>query len=275
MIFIEPCAGSAAMSLYLCGASRAIVPYQGSKWRYRQSIAQALGVDVGLLDGLVLTDVSPWAETLDVVFSWELGRLSWVVNDLCKVDPRDLFNLFTSRERNPDPVCAAAEFLFLQRLAFSGKAVGLKNGKYASPGFNPASAYGKLATPCFGAINPMIPSLASVLQSYTRLLKKPKFVTAFTGTANPGLLSAKDAARSVVYIDPPYVSTTKYPDGDLTRQQVIELALSWQETGAKVAVSEAEPIPELKGWIQVQISSKSNGTSPFKKKNNEFIMVSR
>jgi hypothetical protein len=50
--------------------------------------------------------------------------------------------------------------------------------------------------------------------------------------------------NTVVYIDPPYVNTTGYKH-DLPRKRVVELALAWYAAGAKVAISEQEAIPEL------------------------------
>ena len=65
---------------------------------------------------------------------------------------------------------------------------------------------------------------------------------------------------SVVYIDPPYVNTTGYAH-DLGREAVCELAERWASAGAWVVISEAEPLSELDGWHQVEITGSASDRS--------------
>ena len=81
---------------------------------------------------------------------------------------------------------------------------------------------------------------------------------------------------TVVYIDPPYVGTTGYAH-DLDRPAVVDLALKWHAAGATVAVSEAEPIPELValGWRVVDITGQRQGQKrTFSKQKAEYLTIS-
>jgi hypothetical protein len=62
---------------------------------------------------------------------------------------------------------------------------------------------------------------------------------------------------TIIYIDPPYLNTTGYK-ADFTRAQVCETAERWATAGARVYISEAEPIEAL-GWHHVEITSERKG----------------
>jgi len=82
---------------------------------------------------------------------------------------------------------------------------------------------------------------------------------------------------TVVYMDPPYVNTTGYAH-DLPRAEVVALARRWAAAGATVAISEAEPIPELvaDGWHAVRIDAERMGQKrTFSKQQAEWLTLSR
>jgi hypothetical protein len=62
---------------------------------------------------------------------------------------------------------------------------------------------------------------------------------------------------TVVYMDPPYAGTTGYKES-FSRDQVCETAERWATAGARVYISEAEPIEAL-GWHHVEITSERKG----------------
>ena len=62
---------------------------------------------------------------------------------------------------------------------------------------------------------------------------------------------------TVVYMDPPYANTTGYK-ASFSRDQVCETAERWATAGARVYISEAEPIAAL-GWHHVEITSERKG----------------
>ena len=82
---------------------------------------------------------------------------------------------------------------------------------------------------------------------------------------------------TVVFCDPPYVNTTGYAH-DLPRAEVVGLARRWAAAGATVAISEAEPIPELvaEGWHAVRIDGERVGQKrTFSKQQAEWVTLSR
>ena len=82
-----------------------------------------------------------------------------------------------------------------------------------------------------------------------------------------------DLSRWVIYVDPPYCNTTGYPHGDLSRAEVLRLALDWSARGARVAISEAEPLP-LEGWHHVQIDHARRGQKrTFSRQQGEFLTM--
>jgi hypothetical protein len=82
---------------------------------------------------------------------------------------------------------------------------------------------------------------------------------------------------TVVYMDPPYLNTTGYAH-DLPRAEVVAIARRWAAAGATVAISEAEPIPELvaEGWYAVRIDGERVGQKrTFSKQQAEWLTLSR
>lgn len=81
---------------------------------------------------------------------------------------------------------------------------------------------------------------------------------------------------TVVYMDPPYVGTTGYGN-DLPRSEVVSMARRWADAGARVYISEAEPIGALvdDGWFTVEITSQRIGQKrTFSKQQREWVTCS-
>lgn len=267
---VEPCCGSAALSLHLLGARRALLPYQGSKWRFRHSLAAriaALGF-VGRPRRLMLTDPGPWGRTLAVVL--DPPRRRALVEELASYaaqDAREVYTRIHGADVSHDPVVAAAEHLFLQRLSFSGKAVGVRDGRWVSPGFNVSSAYGLEGTDRFGAVKPMVPSLVRVLQAYDADVDSTVQVQVRQASAEAPCIGVQ---ATLVYLDPPYAGSTAYPNGAMSPVQVRELAEAWQRAGAAVMVSEQAGIP-LASWERERLYRGRSDTSPFRGKQEEWV----
>jgi len=263
---VEPCCGSAALTLHLLGAQRPVVPYQGTKWRFRYELASLItGLGFGgRPERIVLCDVGPWGRVAPVVLD-RLARAQVILHLRCmsEDDPRAVWNSLNGAAVPVSDGRYAAEYLFLQRLAFSGKAVAERNGRWWSPGFNASSAYGLPRTSRFGAVSPMVPGLIRVLESYDTTLADVAVSTSpeFCGS------------RVLVYLDPPYRGSTRYPCGDLPRHEVVAMARTCAEAGWTVLVSEAEPIGELvaDGWSVERINAGRADTSPFRGKNPEWV----
>lgn len=268
-VFAEPCCGSAAISLALLGARRALLPYQGSKWRYRKPILalfEELGFN-GLPATIWLSDSpdSPWNTTWKALAE-DHEEVARNIRSFLGEDPLVLYNSLHGRKPTSDRGWFAAEHLVLQRLAFSGKAVSLTPAtqSWYSPGFNETSAYGKESTASFGAVRPMLPYL------YDTVLRLPRGM----GRIRIGAPFPLSTQRCLVYIDPPYVRGTKYQE-KLSREEVIAMALRYKERGWSVVISEGEPIEEL-GWKTRRIVGPDHsGGSPFRGKNEEWLTWKR
>lgn len=82
---------------------------------------------------------------------------------------------------------------------------------------------------------------------------------------------------TVVYIDPPYVGTTKYAD-DLPRSEVVAMARRWADAGALVVISEQAPLPALMadGWHALDITATRKGQKrTFSKQQQEWLTMSQ
>ncbi len=265
--FIEGCCGTAAITFHLCGIKKPVLSYQGSKWKFRKILAAILE-DHGYFgppDQIELYDPGPWSRVIPILIK-ETAEIISILKRYRSVDPEIIFKLLHDQPVSQMDAQFAAEFLFLQRLSFSGKAVGCKDGIWKSPGFNKACAYGLPGTDRFGEVKPMLPSLIKTLEGFD-FSKMPPMIA---GSFLPKPLQPVE--RTVVYLDPPYQSSTKYPDGDLSRKELINLAQAWSNSGALVLISEAEPISEL-NWKTICLSGSRDIESGFKSKKEEWVTI--
>lgn len=274
---VELCCGSAALTLHLLGAKRQIVPYQGSKWKLRHGLTSVL-TEMGHthLRRVTLNDVGPWGCTWRSL-SHPTG-LQITIGELEAYVQRDPRHVYEELQGSSAMASSAAKHLFLQRLSVNGKAVGTVDidgiPHWKSPGFNTTSAYGKSGTDRFGEVRPMIPSLIRVLKSL-EMIRWPSTHVLQMDAMDVGV-PVSDIPL-VVYIDPPYMETTAYPNGHLSRHDVVELARRWARSGATVLVSEKEPLVELQsdGFASHILCPPSKDKKPFQLKHAEFLMVRR
>lgn len=248
---IEPCCGTAALALHLLGARRQLTPRQGSKWSHRRALAELvarLGY-VGAPARVVLSDADPWG----VAVAWALVGRETLLERLRPLvaagerDPRALHDRLHGAALPLDPARMAAELLWLQRMAYAGKAVRTAGGRWVSPGLNLTSAYGVPATDRFGEVRPLGPSLLRAIEALPPVSAR---VDAEVGLVVP----TGPVRRTLVYLDPDYVGSTGY-SASIPRSDVVELAVEWTRAGATVLVSEAEAVEELRarGWSAEQI----------------------
>jgi hypothetical protein len=271
--FIELCCGSASMTLHLLGATSPLLPYQGSKWRFRAELTRLFerSGHVGPPDQVELYDPGPWGFAAPCVIAPDRRRLLIEhLEALAALDARTAYDALHKEPVPDEPALMAAQYLFLQRLSYSGKAVGILDGTWRSPGFNTSSAYGLAATERFGQVLPMVPSLIRTLRSYDRLI----LPTRLGGGREPAPPPDGPVPQpTVIYLDPPYAGVTAYPNGQLGRADVVQLALTWREAGAAVFVSEAEALPELVelGWAGELLTKGRGDTSRFRGKQEEWV----
>jgi len=243
MTLVEPCCGTAALTLHLLGARRQIVPRQGSKWRWRRELADQVG---SVPSRVILSDASPWALVVRELLAGDRRTVMAHLRCLVSHGERDPRHCYASLHGQPVPSDVArmsAELLWLQRMAFAGKCVRVVDGRWSAPGLSLTSALGVAATDKFGEVRPLGRSL---LEAVAALPRFPD-VEANVGLAQPRAIPG----WVVVYLDPPYAGTTGYGP-TLTRDEVVDLARRWAATGAAVLISESEAVHEL-GWPARQL----------------------
>lgn len=292
-MLVEPCAGTAALSMHMLGKKESLVPYQGNKWKYRKKLEKILN-DHGFSGrprSLFLNDPGPWGVTWSGLML-HTGAVLDVLEEYEKEDPKDVFlRLHGKKPSFQGAWKFAAEFLFLQRLSFSGKCVTTRWSKadkefqWCSPGFNKTSAYGKAATDRFGAINPMLPCLirrVSALRGTTNELQSFRFGSCLLDSLSADRLRhfvfdpvEQDHRRvpTAVYVDPPYQGTTEYGCG-LRPGELLRFVRMASDDGCFVMVSENKPIPELveAGWQMEILRGKTQDGKPFQSKKTEVVM---
>jgi site-specific DNA-adenine methylase len=112
----------------------------------------------------------------------------------------------------------------------------------------------------------MIPSLIKVLDEYSRQLAHAR-VEARNEPAAPPRAGCQ---RTLVYLDPPYLGSTCYPDGRLDRDDVVALAEAWRSAGAAVMISEQHGLT-LQGWRRERVNGGRTDPSPFRGKQAEWL----
>lgn len=297
---VELCCGTASLTYHLIGADRPLVPYQGTKWRYRKELVRVvreMGFE-GPPDRALFCDKNemwPFAHAL-LLNRQSRQRVIQRLVELNEQDPRAAWDYITSATvhlKDSDGLSRArartiGNFLFLQRMAYGGKAVATVGDshptrRWVTPGFNSTSAYGREATERFGAVLPQLPSLI-------RRLQRPWWgnvtlgVSTFAGMSATSVVEklaykyeTHERPRTLIYIDPPYQGTTSYPGARLGRPDLVSMAQRLEEMGFRVLISELEPVEPLthQGWLSQQIAGPSNGDAPIRSKSPEFVTYSR
>lgn len=283
--WIEPFAGSAAVAVHLMGGRQQVVPYQGSKWKLRKQIASALHAR-GLLhlSSVHLFDGGPWGHTWNMLLS-ENDRRQVIaeLHEMASHDPKVIFDELQGEDCPAWLPSFAAQHLFLQRLAFSGKHV-MGDLVWRSPGFNTTSAYGVDATDKFGAVRPMVRSLIEVLEKSMQQWNVPMGSTAKRvewGRSIPMVMSLLGLGRGrpVFYLDPPYSGTTSYGLKKLDLDWLIGQAVELSRYGLVMfsydqAVCLPADAPDDVVWTGTLLSGVREGTDqPFRSRKEEWLMV--
>jgi hypothetical protein len=223
VIFVEPCAGSAAVMRYLTGEWK-LLGYAGGKDGYAHRIAELLGANRDDVDGIILAEPGLWLPFWQAA---EAGKLSRVADEILKwrdsVDSRrELWeNLRDWIPGNCDIEIDAARSLALLAGTHGGHERGGFKGKHKH-------------RPNVDGFIPSLASLADRIETASMLILPPikVYANAFDIVPIPG---------AICYIDPPYEGTTGYIHS-LDRYQVLRLANRWSRVGARVGVSEQVPL---------------------------------
>ena len=254
--FAELCAGTAALSLRLQGGRNARPPVSrmGNKQGYGEAIFRTLGLRSGSgaarylwcepdpgcrLLLLSYTDADLRSKAAEIIRGWK------------DEDPRALWE----RLRAEGPVKAPEPREVARWCYVTGQSVEKRD------------------TGCSWFTRPNGEGQKSFSGYVAHLSTLPTLPATVTDDARP-LQPARLPPGSIVYIDPPYVGTTGYGH-DLTREEVCTLAERWASAGALVVISEAEPLTELSGWHQVEITGERKGQKrTFSKQQREYLTMS-
>ena len=261
-LFIELCAGTAALSLRLAHPrARPPVSRMGAKTGYADVILRCMGLRPGQGAERYLW-CEPDAGVRLLLHAYRDRELATAAADIIRgwkdEEPRALWG----RLRAEGPaVCPPVDPREVARWAFVQA--------NRTPHADVWKTVPKAAVACGVEANLSVPGLLS------------RFVEAPTLPAT----IAEDARKVdpprlppgvVVYIDPPYQGTTGYAHA-FPRPEWLPVVRRWRDAGALVVVSEAEPIPDLmaEGWHAVRIDGERRGQKrTFSKQQAEWLTMS-
>jgi len=248
--FVSLSCGTAAVALAAAlgkpRADRVFTTYLGGKSRDAARILSLAGLAEGQgVRTLVLNDLGQFGEVWGVLAS---PRWAEVVEVIASMEPGE--EQWRALASAPVPVCPvrrSAVWVALQAGSVMGKPVVVRDGRWKTHGYarlSPAAV--KLG---FTArLNP--PTLASKVSVVARGLARCEVVASQRDArAVPVVVDG----LTVVYLDPPYREGTGY-EYNLSRSDVVELGTAWHVAGAKVLISESEPVVIGRGETHHKVS---------------------
>jgi hypothetical protein len=270
-LFIELCAGTAAVSLRLARArARPPVSRMGSKAGWGDTLLGLAGLRPGQGAGHYL-----WCEPdpgcrllLEAYRDAALARAAAdIIRGWAAEDPRALWERLRAEgpPRLPEGPVDAGEVARWQVLG----AWSFRRGQVES-------GYAPRAEPRVGSGGYLRDGTDASLSHLSSAMGE---VGTLPATIHPDARTIDPPALppgTVVFIDPPYVGTTPYAH-TLPRADVVALARRWAAAGALVMVCEAEPIPELvaDGWHARDIAHARKGQQrTFSRQQREVVTMS-
>jgi hypothetical protein len=261
-LFVELCAGTAALSVRLQGGKYARPPVSrmGSKVGYADCILRIMGLRPGQGAAQYLW-CEPDAGVRLLLEAYRDHELALAAADIIRgwadEEPRALWERLKAegpvKHIGPREV---ARWCTLQRWMYANAPIGHDGIKW----INSRSEGGFT----FGANN--FGTTETTANGFENLPVHPATIHPDALQVDPQQLPP----GCVVYIDPPYEGTTGYAD-DLPRAQVLALAMQWAQAGAAVYISEAVPL-DLPGWHHIDIAGERKGQKrTFSKQQREVI----
>lgn len=265
LLFIELCAGTAAVSLRLHGGEHARPPVSrmGAKTGYANAILRVLGLrpGQGYTDGTRYVWCEPDAGVRLLLEAYRDRELALAAAEIIRSwkdeDPRQLWERLRAEGAPKGTTArevARQSWLWIRSVAFKGPDAGYM------PGDAEDGSGRWVNTP------------EGVARKWDATSTLPATIRPDAREVEPPM-----SREVVAYIDPSYAGTTGYAH-DLGRAAVVDLARRWDEAGATVCISEAEPIPELvaDGWYAVEITNERKGQRrTFSKQQREWLTLNR
>lgn len=270
-LFVELCAGTAAVSLRLHGGKRARPPVSrmGAKTGYATAILRVLGLrpGQGYADGTRYLWCEPDAGVRLLLEAYRDRDLALAAAEIIRSwkdeDPRALWERLRAEGpvRCPEGLTAreVARWLFAQVCHHSQQALKpipeMDGFLHPEDGGRYGASRDDVQRRCCS-----LPTVPATIHPDAREVEPPPL-----------------SREVVAYMDPPYVGTTGYADA-LPREDAVMLARRWDAAGATVCISEAEPIPDLvaDGWHAVEITNERRGQRrTFSKQQAEWLTINR
>lgn len=215
-------------------------------------------------------DLSVWGKTWSVLPN---PALRWGVLDVLrgiagKTPSRELYAELAAKLPSSD-VELVAHHLVLERWAFGGKPVAIKDGRFVTPGYNKAAAEGVPSTGKFGAVRPQLPSLIDRIERF------PTNMTIYGSQLDvhdikPSWL--RDNVR-LTFIDGPYPGTTGFGH-DVVWERLLDFAIELSDEEVIFCSGQPEPRLAEAGWFSVEPVRKGKKTTIGTTKHTELMYFS-
>lgn len=271
---VELCCGTAAVSLRAL-AGRPITTltgYMGNKRRWSTQLAELLGFGSTVPDRVVLVDAGPWGDVWAVLRDRERRHAVAAVLRGWEGDPHRLWQDLVVRPPPADDAQRIAQYLWLQ--ARSAGTIPIwwapERRRWESPTGSRTEAAHPKETPA--SIRKRAPKLAAggayagagdatrrqkTTPGGCRGIQYPATIARRLEALDRlpwdrvevirgDLRDVEPLAGAAVYFDPPYRNCPRYA-AVCPRADVLAVAARWQAAGARVLLSEGEPL-ELAGW---------------------------
>lgn len=267
-LFVELCAGTAALSLRLHAGRNARPPVSrmGAKTGYADVILRCLGLRPGQghTDGTRYLWCEPDAGVRLLLHAYTDRALATAAAEIIRSwkdeDPRALWERLRAEGSATCPEGLTAREVARWLTVAATSRPGAWAGGFRGEHKHRHNMRGWYPEPALLSRRLGVSGIPAAIHPDARAIDPP--------TLPPG---------TVAYMDPPYLNTTGYAH-DLGRDEVVRIARRWADAGALVCISEAEPIPKLvgDGWHKVEVTGERKGQRrTFSKQQAEWLTMSR
>jgi hypothetical protein len=239
----------------------------GSKRRWAPMLVPALGVDRP--GRVVLVDAGPWGDVWSVLRVREhRARAAELLESWDDEPAPDLWARLVEQPPALDlPWFRAAQFLWLQARSAGTIPVWWSGTRWESPtGSRTEAAHQRGGAPLVRRCKGAASAIEAGRGGRCRGIQRPSTIARRIGHIDAidwsrvevihGRAENVEPIRgATVYLDPPYVGAPRYAEA-FPRTRVVAVAERWADAGARVAISEAEPLRELRGWATRRLASR-------------------